>query len=79
MALSLRQACRELGLSWRTLRGAIDANELKAARIGTRRITVLRVDLEDWLRSHAIRPELSDADWVERHRERAAASAGSSA
>jgi excisionase family DNA binding protein len=53
-ALSVREAAREYGLDRRLIADAIRAGSLPAARLGRRKLTILRADLEDFIRGHAV-------------------------
>lgn len=64
--LSLRQACAQYQLGWRVLNRAIAANEIPVARLGLRRLTILRADVERWIAAHALRNEYEPAEAVER-------------
>lgn len=71
-ALSARAVSREYGISRETLVAAMAAGELRAARLGSRRYTILRRDLEAWLYGHAVRPSSRAEDVVTRRLEREA-------
>lgn len=57
-----------------TLRRAIERGELRAARPTKRTIRVLRTDLMDWLRAHAVEAERQKRDVHEHPFERGGAS-----
>lgn len=69
-ALSARGVARHLGVSLVTVRAAIVAGELPAARLGRRRLTILRADVDAWIRRHQIRPTDEDHAVLERVHER---------
>ena len=52
----MRGVERAFGISRTRLSEAIRAGELPAAQLGARRFTILRSDLEVWLRRYAIPP-----------------------
>lgn len=70
IGLSIRGAARLYGVSHVTVRAAIAANELPAARIGRRRLLILRTDLDAWIRKHQLRPSTDDVAVVDRVLER---------
>ncbi len=50
--LSIRQACEEAGLGYKTVRNAIDRGELRARRMNDNdksRFVIFREDLQAWL------------------------------
>jgi excisionase family DNA binding protein len=49
--LSVKDATRETKIGERTIRAAIDAGELKAIRLGEKRIRIRPESLEAWLKS----------------------------
>lgn len=53
-ALSLRGVERAFGINRRRLAEAVEAGELRAARVGKRKLTILRTDVERWLRGAAV-------------------------
>jgi len=55
-ALSARGVEREYQIGRDRVIAAVRAGELPAARLGARRILILRTDLERWIRAHTIRP-----------------------
>jgi len=55
-ALSARQAGIEYGLDRATIARAIRRGELPASRPGVRRYTILRDDLEAWIRGYRVHP-----------------------
>ena len=52
--MSLREAAKYLRVARRTLQHAIEDGELQAFRIGARRLTVRRGDLDAWLSSFLV-------------------------
>ena len=74
LAYSLRGAARAVGLSVNNLSAAVACGSLPAARVGKRRLTVLRAALERWIASHAVRGEYDPAVAVEKSIERRRAS-----
>lgn len=69
-ALSERGVEREYRISRARVADAIRRGELRASRLGTRRLTILRSDVERWIRSHAVRPSDSAAARVDEVLER---------
>jgi len=57
IAYSLRAANRATGISRDTLADAIATGALPAARLGLRRYTILRRDLEEWLERRRVAPQ----------------------
>jgi len=56
-AFSAREAERRFGIGRGRLAQAIAAGELMASRLGTRRLVILRGDLERWLARYAVQPD----------------------
>jgi excisionase family DNA binding protein len=54
LGLTLRGACRQYGLSNRAIKSAIQSGQLRASRIGRRRLLILRADFEEWVRTHRV-------------------------
>ena len=50
LALSQRGVCREYGVDQRTVQEAIASGDLPAYRLGKRRLTIFREDVEAWIR-----------------------------
>jgi helix-turn-helix protein len=73
--LSIRAASREYGLARKTLNTAIASGELRARRLGARRVVILRAELERFLLGMPLRPSASVESIVarrlQRERERA--------
>ena len=55
-AYTLRGVEREFGISRARLSEAIRSGALPAARLGSRRMTILRSDVLQYIKKHAIRP-----------------------
>jgi predicted DNA-binding transcriptional regulator AlpA len=55
-ALSARGVEREYAISRAAVTDAIRRGELPAAQLGSRRLTILRADVERWIRKHAVKP-----------------------
>ena len=53
-AFSARQVSRAYGIAMRTILDAIGTHELRASRLGAKRYTVLRQDVESWIRSKSL-------------------------
>ena len=53
-AYTLRGAARAYGLARDTLAAAIRAGDLPASRLGSRRLVILRRDLDAWLVAHRV-------------------------
>jgi excisionase family DNA binding protein len=49
--LSIKDAMRQTQIGERTIRNAVDLGDLKAIRLGQRRIRIRPESLESWLRS----------------------------
>ena len=58
--MSLREAAKYLRVARRTLQHAIEDGELQAFRIGARRLTVRRRDLDAWLERFAAAPSQAE-------------------
>jgi hypothetical protein len=67
IAYSARGAARAVGIGRAAIAAAIRSGELRASRIGDRStLTILRVDLERWIGSFALRPTERAEQAVER-------------
>ena len=55
-ALSARGVERDYGIDRTAVAEAIRSGDLRASRLGARRFTLLRTDVEQWLRRYAVTP-----------------------
>ena len=70
-AFSAREVQRLYRIPRGLVYGAIHRGELLASQVeGRRAFTILRSDLESWIRSHAVRPSTHAQGVVERRLER---------
>lgn len=56
IALTARGVERAYGVSRDRVAAAVQAGDLRGARIGRRTYTILRRDVEDWLERHRVAP-----------------------
>ena len=64
LGFSMKGAARAFGVDHGALRDAIRSGELSAARIGAKRLLILRVDVEAWVRKHRVELKPAASEWA---------------